>query len=304
MFIFLRNLYYETFVGKVLFTIIFKFRDLIISEKSLIKFRFKRVLGYKLNLRNPQSYNEKLQWLKLNDRSKLHVQCADKYAVRQHIKQKIGEKYLIPLIKETKNVEEITPDNLPEYPFIIKTNHDSGGITIVRDKQTIEWSKTRKKLAKQLKSTYANHKGEWQYKDIEPRLVVEKLLLTKEGDIPSDYKLHCFNGKVVYTQVDIGRQTNHKRNLYDINWNLLPFKYQGYQNGELIEKPLVYNKMVEIAERLAEDFICLRVDLYVIGYDIYFGELTFHSGSGFGKFEPKQWDYKLGEMLKLPINNH
>jgi len=288
-------------VGKIVFTPIFKLRDLIVSEKSLIKFRFKRTLGYKLNLENPKSYNEKLQWLKLNDRSDLHVQCADKFAVRKYIETKIGKNYLIPLIKSTKNVKEITLESLPDYPIIIKTNHDSGGITIVWKKEDVDWPKTRKKLAEQLNSSYANHKGEWQYKDIEPRVVVEKLLITEEGAIPSDFKLHCFNGKVIYTQVDIDRQTNHKRNLYDINWKLLPFTYQQYQNGEPVEKPFVYDEMVKIAEKLAEDFICVRVDLYALGHSIYFGELTFHSGSGFGKFEPTEWDFKLGEMLKLPF---
>ena len=299
---YLTKLYYSSKLVHSVISPVFKVRNQVISQKTLIEFRFKRMLGYKLDLNNPKSYNEKLQWLKLNDRSDLHIQCADKYAVRTHIELKIGDKYLIPLIKDTQNVEEITPENLPDYPVIIKTNHDSGGITIVWDKNDMDWSKTRKKLAEQLNSTYANHKGEWQYNDIEPRLVVEKLLVTEEGMIPSDFKLHCFNGKVVFTQVDLDRATDHKRNLYDINWNLIPCKWN-YENGEPVRKPEVFEKMVEIAEKLAKDFICVRVDLYVIEHKIYFGELTFHSESGFGKFEPQEWDFKFGKMLKLPFEN-
>ncbi|MCG2461179.1 glycosyl transferase [Flavobacteriaceae bacterium F89] len=258
------------------------------------------MLGYTLNLKNPKSLNEKAQWLKLHDRSPLHVTCADKFAVRDHIKEKIGEKYLIPLVLSTTDIEEIAPENLPDYPVIIKTNHNSGGVTIVKDKNTMDWLKIRDTLKEQLRSNYGDGKGEWQYKDIKPCIIIEKLLLDKSGNIPPDLKLHCFNGKLKFVQVDLDRAIDHKRNLYDENWSFLDCTWR-YKNGRDIKKPKVFDEMVAVAEKLAQDFIYVRVDLYNLEDKIYFGELTFHTESGFGKFEPQEWDYKLGKMLQLPI---
>ena len=120
------------------------------------------------------------------------------------------------------------------------------------------------------------------------------------GNIPDDYKLHCFNGKLVFTQVDLDRHTNHTRNLYDVDWKMMPCKWI-YENGDTIEKPIVYDKMRQLAEHIAQDFVYVRVDFYMIGESIYFGELTFHSESGKGKFYPESFDKELGNKLKLPI---
>ncbi|MDO6819738.1 ATP-grasp fold amidoligase family protein [Zobellia sp. 1_MG-2023] len=274
----------------------------VIPEATVLKFRFKKMLGYSLNLDLPKTYNEKIQWLKLNDRSELHVTCADKFAVREHIEKKIGLNYLIPLINQTKKVEEINPETLPDYPVIIKTTHDSGGVLIVRDKHKIDWTDARKKLTSLLNYKYANIKSEWQYEKIEPRLVVEKLLISEDGKIPSDYKFHCFNGKVGFIQVDVDRETNHKKNLYDIDWNLIPCEFN-YPIGPPVARPTTLGEMIEVAQILSKDFLFVRVDLYSVKNKVYFGELTFHPASGFGKFIPEVWDLNFGQMLKLPVRS-
>jgi len=227
------------------------------------------------------------------------VQCADKYKVRNYVKEKVGSEYLIPLVYNTKNPQNIDPRKLPNYPFIIKNNHDSGGVTIVWDKKSLDWEELTKKLKRQLNYVYDYGKGEWQYKQIEPRIVIEKLLLDKRGKVPSDFKFHVMNGTVAFIQVDIERETNHKRNLYNPEWDLLPCLWM-YENGESIKKPENLHEMITLAEKLAEGFIFVRVDFYNVENKIYFGEMTFHPASGFKKFLPEDWDFKFGELLELP----
>ena len=274
-------------------------RNVIIPLETRLKQRFKRTLGYSLDLDNPLTFNEKIQWLKINDRTPLHVLCSDKYAVRAYIKEKIGKEYLVPLVLHTTNVNDLTPEMLPDYPFIIKTNHDSGGGTIVRKKNDINWSEVRSQFKKRLSFNYDYGKGEWQYRDIPPCIIVEKLLVDQNGNIPSDYKMHFFNGQLAFTHVDMDRETDHKRNLYDIKWNFIPCTLL-YKNGRAIEKPKIYNEMKRIGTILAKEFIYVRVDLYVVSDKIYFGELTFHHGSGNEIFNPQIWDRKIGDMLVLP----
>ena len=271
------RLYHETPVGYLLISPAKWLYDVyrqLIPEKIFIKQKFKWVFGHELDLDNPITLNEKIQWLKINDRTLLHTLCADKYAVRKYIKDKIGQEYLIPLIYQTSEVASITAKNLPNIPFIIKTNHDSSGGIIVRDKSNINWKSVRRELAKRLKSNYYYYSKEWQYKNIEPCIVVEKLLVENDGSIPSDYKLHCFNGKLVFVQVDLDRQIDHKRNLYDVNWNLIDCQWL-YENGEPVDKPLSFRKMQSLAEVIAEDFCYVRVDFYSIGSKNIFWRIDF-----------------------------
>lgn len=296
----IKKIYFKTQWGNRLITLLLFLRSILIPEKILLKLRFKRILGYSLNLKDPKTFNEKINWLKINERTPLHTICSDKYAVREHVQNRIGSEYLVPLVLDTKSPSDLIPENLPDFPFVIKTNNDSGGVTIVWEKASIDWIQLRKDFTRRLKSNYFIFgNGEWQYKNIKPRIIVERLLQDEEGKIPSDYKLHCFNGKLQFTQVDIDRHESHKRNLYDINWNLIPCLW-AHKNGKTIKKPDNYEKMKIIAEKLAKDFTYVRVDLYVIRNLIYFGEITFHSGSGNEKFIPEIWDYKFGEMLHLP----
>ena len=309
---FIKHLYYDTTIGYWLIspaeTLYDGFRNpktlydiychRIIPEKIFLKRTFKEKLGYDLNLENPKTFNEKIQWLKLNDRKPLHTLCADKYAVREYIKEKIGEQYLVPLVYHTDNPADIVPENLPDLPCIIKTNHSNGGAIIVKDKSKIDWKHVQRKLARSLKSNFYYHTKEWQYKNIQPRIIVEKLLLDKNLNIPFDYKFHCFNGRLLFIQVDIDRYIDHKRNIYDPDWNFMDFQLK-YENGDDVEKPDMLNKMKSLAEILAKDFRYIRVDFYNLGSEVYFGELTLHPGSGFETFTPPEWDRKWGDKLIL-----
>ncbi|MEA1787685.1 ATP-grasp fold amidoligase family protein [Arenibacter sp. GZD96] len=298
---FIKKIYLGTQWGKKLITPLLFLRSTLMPEKTLLKSRFKRILGYPLNLKNPKTFNEKINWLKINERTSLHTICSDKYAVREHVQKLIGSEYLIPLLLETKKPSDIVPDNLPDFPFIIKTNNDSGGGIIVWDKKKMDWAKIRRDLKNRLNTNYSIFgKGEWQYENIKPRIIVEKLMIDENNQIPSDYKLHYFNGKLIFTQVDIDRHNAHKRNLYDPNWKLLPCKW-AHENGKTIEKPRKYEELKFISEKLAQNFTYVRIDVYVIKNNIYFGEITFHSGSGNERFMPQEWDRKLGDMLTLPF---
>jgi len=297
----IRHLYLNTSLGYFVlhpFFVLYGFSLQLITDKTLVKRKFRSSMGRKLDLENPSTLNEKINFLKIYERHPLLPIAADKYKVRDYIKDTIGEAYLIPLVFHTKNPKDIVPENLPDYPVIIKTNHNSSGGIIVKDKSKIDWKAKRKVLAKLLQENHYYTTREWQYKDIEPRIVVEKLLTDTKGNIPDDYKLHCFNGKLVFTQVDLERHTDHKRNLYDVDWKRIPCKWI-YENGNEVPKPGNYAKMKELAEQIATDFTYVRVDFYSIGESIFFGELTFHSDSGFGRFIPESYDYQLGEMLNI-----
>ncbi|NYJ28036.1 ATP-grasp fold amidoligase family protein [Allomuricauda sp. ARW1Y1] len=297
----IRHLYLNTSLGYVVlhpFFLFYEYGLRLIPDKTLLKHKFRSSMGYDLNLKNPRTLNEKINFLKIYERHPLLTIAADKYKVRGYIKKTIGEEYLIPLVLHTKNPEDIAPENLPNYPVIIKTNHNSSGGIIVKDKSSIDWNAKRKVLAKLLRENHYYSTREWQYKDIEPRIVVEKLLTDPKGNIPDDYKLHCFNGKLVFTQVDLDRHTDHKRNLYDVNWVRIPCSWF-FDNGKDVLKPFQYMKMKELAEKIAKDFTYVRVDFYNTGESIFFGELTFHPGSGYEKFNPNSFDYELGEQLDL-----
>lgn len=279
------------------------------SDEQHIRKDFKKSFGYDVDLDNPVTLNEKIQWLKINDRTELHTKCADKIAVREYVKSIVGEEYLIPVLLITKEVNDLNSDNLPDIPFIIKTTHDSASYKIVWDKHKVNWKDIRAYFKNRLNRDYYSLTKEWQYKNIEPKIIVEKLLLTDSGTTPDDYKFHCFHGKVKYIQLDLGRGSkHHARNWYDEKWEKAPFTWAsdmgGYEtnpNEENIPKPKKIDTLIQVAEKLSSSFLYCRVDLYEHNDKIYFGEITFHHDSGFRPIEPKEWDKKLGDMLQLPI---
>jgi hypothetical protein len=188
----LKYLYHKTFLGHHIIHVLIKLHTFyihrVIPEKAFLKRNFRKAYKRELNLEKPETLNEKIVWLKLNDRTPLHTQCADKYAVREYVSAKIGAEYLVPLLYMTKNTNEITPNNLPDFPCIIKTNHDSGVGYFVKKKNDVDWKTVRQSLKKRLKHNYYYGKKEWQYKNIKPCIIVEKLLTDKDGNIPYDYK--------------------------------------------------------------------------------------------------------------------
>ncbi len=262
--------------------------------------------GTLLRLKDPKTVNEKIQYLKLYDRTDLHTKCADKYLVREYVNKKIGKKYLIPLIFSSTEILAITKKVIPDFPVIIKASHNSGTVYIIKRKEDFSVEKFRDLFTAKLKENYYIHGREWQYKHIQPRIVVEKLLMDENGNIPKDYKFHCFHGKVEFIQVDSDRFSEHTRNLYDRNWNLLPFNWSPshnhqplYRNGKVEERPEKLEEMIEVAEILAGPFKLARIDLYYTISDIYFGEITFHQESGTAPFFPHKYDRIYGRKLKL-----
>lgn len=302
------KIYHHTVLGKVLIYVYHNIIKRFISDKNYIENRYKKSIGKPLNLKDPKTLNEKINWLKLYQRTPLHTQCADKYAVRAYIKEKIGDSYLIPLHFKTENPKDIVPNNIPETPCIIKTNHDSGGGIFVFYKKSFDYKKAQNELKHRLNKNYYHNSREWQYKNIKPCILIEKLLLDSNGKIPKDYKLHCLNGKVQMIQVDIDRGTeNHYRNWYTTKWERENYHWSSDKgNGKFtvpakfdVEKPSTLNDMISLSQVLSKDFDYVRVDWYDVEGKLYFGELTFHHDSGYSPIIPEKWDLILGERLKL-----
>lgn len=303
-----KYIYYKTYLGKGLIFIYHNTKNRIVPNKIFLKYKYKRNFGVFPNLDNPKTLNEKIIWLKLNDRTPLHTQCADKYEVRSFVSEKIRKEYLVPLFFHTQNPKEITPENIPDIPCVVKTNHDSGSVFFVRDKNQVNWTDLQKQLKSHLKNNYYWQSKEWQYKNIKPRIIVEKLLLDKNGNIPFDYKLHCFNGKVNMIQVDIGRGSGHHyRNWYSTAWEREPYRWSSPKGNGIytdpskddVPKPQNLDKMIELSEKLAQSFRYVRVDWYDMDGQLYFGEITFHHDGGNQKILPEIWDKKLGDLLRL-----
>lgn len=287
----------------ILFRIYFKLYKLFVSDVSYAKIVYKKTYRRDLNLEEPHYFHEKLQWLKLYDRRPIYTQCADKLAVRSYVKKIVGEQYLIPLLKVYDHAKELIATNLPDEPFILKCNHNSGAYTIVENRELIDWPLQQTIFGNLLKQNYYDQGREWQYRDIKPQIIAEKLLLNHDGSIPFDFKLFCFNGQVELIQVDLDRVENHTRNMYDLNWNLLPYTYC-YPNGREVEKPKLLNEIFVLAEKLSKPFSFARIDFYYCREKIFFGEITFHPEGGLGFFDDENIEMQLGEKLQLePIYN-
>lgn len=276
------------------------YRYRIFPDEYIIREQYKRIFGNYPDLQHPKTLNEKIQWLKLNNKTPLQTICADKYKVRDYIKNKVGSEYLVPQVFTTKNVEDICGENMPDYPVIIKTNHDSAGEIIIRNKQHQNWQKIRKQLQNKIARNYYYSAMEWQYKNIERRIIVEQLLTDKNGNIPADYKVYCFNGTPNIIEIVSDRQKNVKSALYSVKWERLDVKLVYASPMGDIKRPLHLDTMLKTATTLATDFICVRVDFYVLAEKLYISELTFTPQAGYVPFSPPKWDLELGSRLKLP----
>lgn len=269
------------------------------SDETYLKIAYSCKFDKKLNLQNPTTFNEKLQWLKLNDRNHKYTMFVDKYEVRRFIEKKIGKKYLIPLLGVWKDVEEINFDELPNQ-FVLKCTHDSGSLVICNDKSKLDLTKVKKKLNKFLKRNYYWGGREWGYRNINPRIIAEKYMVDESGTELKDYKFFCFNGTPKIIQVDFDRFKSHKRNLYNTNWEYIPAALQyPTEPQKRISKPQNLDEMLRLAELLSENIPFLRVDFYSINDRVFFGELTFFPGSGHEKFYPEKYDDILGDWLQL-----
>lgn len=274
------------------------------DKKYIIEHQFEQAVGYKSNIDNPRSFNEKMQWLKLYNEDPLLTKCADKYLVREYVKEKIGEEYLIPLLGVWDSPDEIDFDKLPNQ-FVLKVNWGSGQNIIVKDKSKLDIKEAKAKLKEWLKP-HSNHYYfgfEWCYKNIQPKIIAEKYIEQIDGNL-LDYKIFCNNGNPSFLFVGIDRHKDLKFNFYDLDFNLLPFKQHYDVSNKKIQKPECFQEMLNVAKKLSKDFLHARIDLFLIGNKIYFGEITFYHFNGMEPFEPVEWDYKLGEMLTLPTSQN
>mgnify|MGYP001971359802 CR=1 FL=1 len=252
-------------------------------------------LSYKkLNFSDPQNFSEKLNYLKKFYRNKFANTVADKVRVRSYVKDRIGKKYLVPLIKIYNNASEIDFNELPQK-FILKTNHGSGWNIICENKNLLDEQVVKRKFERWLSWNAYYLFREWQYKSINPKILCEKLL---EYEI-KDYKVYCFHGKPEYIQVDSGRFSNHTRIIYNTNWVRQDFSILYPAGDDKIEKPKKLNEMLSISEKLSQDFIFSRIDLYINENNIFFGEITLHPEGGICPIFPSKADKIFSDKLKL-----
>ena len=276
----------------------------LFNDKTYLKIRYYATFKKNLNLQNPQTFNEKLQWLKLNDRKDIYTKMVDKYEAKSYVSKIIGNKYIIPTLGIYNNFDEIDFNKLPNQ-FVIKCTHDSGGLVIVTDKSKLDIEKSKKKINKSLKRNYYYPGREWPYKNVKPRIIIEKYMKDNSINDLMDYKFFCFNGKCKFFKIDFNRLTKHQANYYDTKGNILPFGEEicPPDFAKKLELPVNLKKMINLAEKLSQNITFLRVDFYEINGNIYFGELTFYPASGFGKFQPEEWDLKLGNLIDLSMVN-
>lgn len=273
---------------------------LIKDDEKFIKMKWKLCMNYPLNLDNPKTFNEKLQWIKLYDRKPIYTAMVDKYEAKKYVANIIGEEHIIPTIAVYDKVEDIDFDKLPNQ-FVLKWTHDSGGLVICKDKSKLNVDEARKKLKKGERSHYFWRTREWPYKNVRPRIIAEQYMEDESGYELKDYKIFCFDGEPLVIQLDFDRFKEHKKNLYSPEWELLPFSFNYPSHPEIkFERPQKLDEMLKLARKLSKSIPFLRVDLYWTGERIYFGELTFFPAGGMGKFKPEEWDYKMGERIKLP----
>lgn len=273
-----------------------------LSDKLYLKLLFRHRVGYKLNIDNPQTYNEKLQWLKLNDIHPEYTKMVDKVDAKEYAASIIGEEYIIPTLEVYNTVDEIDFDKLPNQ-FVLKCTHDSGGIVVCTNKSRLDIEQAKTKLRKGWGQNYFKYNREYPYRNVKPRIIAEEYMEDEKTAELRDYKFFCFNGEVkalfiASDRMKSGEET--KFDFFDAEYNHLPFT-NGHPHAKIKpEKPSQFELMKKLAAKLSKDIPQVRIDFYEVNGKVYFGEITFFHWSGMTPFEPIEWDHKFGEWIKLP----
>ena len=270
------------------------------DDETYLKVAFWSKMRKKLHLDNPQTYNEKLQWIKLYDRKPEYTAMVDKFEAKRIAANLIGDKYIIPTLGVWDRFDDIDFDSLPNQ-FVIKCTHDSGGLVIVKDKSKMNMEAARKKITRCLGHNFYWGQREWPYKNVKPRVIVEVYMEDSETKELRDYKFFTFNGNVMalFIATERGASEETKFDFFDAEFNHLPL-LNGHPNADMMpKKPAQFELMKELARKLSMGLPQIRVDLYEVDGKVYFGEFTFFHWSGFKPFVPEEWDYKFGEWLKL-----
>lgn len=254
------------------------------------------------NLDTPQTYNEKLNWLKINDRNPEYMKMVDKYEVKKYVASAIGSEYVVPTLGIWNTFDEIDFDKLPNQ-FVLKCTHDSEGLIIVKDKNKLDKVAAKKKIEEAQKCNFYYIGREWPYKDIKPRIIAEKFLEDHVDGELRDYKFFCFDGEPRAMFIASDREIGEtKFDYFDLDFQHLDI-IQKYPNSQkTLRKPITFEKMIELSKVLSKGIPHVRVDFYEVDGKLYFGELTFYHFSGFMPFHPAKWDKTFGDWLNLPKN--
>ena len=274
-----------------------------LPDRLYLQLLFFLHFGRFINLKNPKTFSEKLQWLKLYNRRPEYTQLVDKYAVKQYVANKIGEEHIIPTISVWNRPEDIDFDKLPNS-FVLKTTHSCGGVGVVicKDKRKLNIKDAIKKLNNSLKTDLSKSMREWPYKNVPHKIIAEKYI-EDESREPKDYKFFCFDGNPLYCQVIRNRFIKETIDFYDSDWNHMPFTGLNPNVGNGLNhvvKPLCLEDLINKCQKLSAGIPFVRIDFYIIDNCYYFGEMTFYPASGLGCFRPKEWNYKFGDWLNLP----
>ena len=271
-----------------------------LPDEVALKIIYKNAFNKKLDLQNPKTMNEKLQWLKLYNRKPEFSLMVDKCEAKKYVASIIGEEYIIPTYGVWEHFDDIDFESLPEQ-FVLKCTHGSGDVVICKDKSQFNASTAKVKLEKSLKTDYYKISREWPYKNVKPRIIAEKYLEDNSGGL-TDYKVYCFNGKAKMMLIASDRFTEKqaKFDFFDKDFNWLDFTWGNPRSEEKPEKPFLFDELFSLAEVLSKDLPHIRVDFYVVNSQIYSGELTFFDGGGFDSIEPYEWNIRIGSWLKLP----
>lgn len=277
-------------------------KNTFLPQRIYIPWLYEYYTGKKLDLNNPIEFNQKIQWLKVFYHKPILNQLVDKYAVREYVAEKIGDEFLNELYGVYDSYSEIDFDKLPNK-FVLKAVHASSYNYICFDKNTLDVNKIKRKIKKwQRTNQYYRTGQEWAYKDVAPRIIAEKFIEDDSRDSLTDYKFYCFNGEAGFLEVHVDRDQHHKRAFYDLDFNLLPFRYTSKERtiSEPIAKPETLDEMINLAKKLSQGFPFVRVDLYSVKGSIIFGELTFYPSDGRKDFIPDKYNVILGKKIKLP----
>lgn len=275
-----------------------------VPDEQYLQKLYKYFYGKKCDFINPQTFSEKMQWMKVHYHNPLLTKMVDKYEVKQYVIDKIGEDHVIPCLGVWDKAEDIEYDKLPDA-FVLKVTHDSGGLRVVKDKKSCDRDEINEYLNKRLQRNFFYAGREWQYKNVKPRIIAEPYVDTLGKESSVEYKITCINGKVEFITVCKGiahsRLDYRTNDFYSRDFKRLDMVTNYYANSKDENKmPGCIGEMLEVSEKLAQDFPTVRVDFYVDNDDFIFGEMTFYTWDGFFKFTPAEWDLKLGKELQLP----